>query len=125
VTLLLDHGYLPVLCPPAVSYEGEAVNVDGDTAAAMLAAALKAADFLILSNVPGLLRDLRDPDSVVARIPAKAINEFLPLAQGRMKRKLMAAAIALEGGVGRVILATANTDRPVTSALQGRGTVIA
>ena len=42
VTLLLDHGYLPVLCPPAASYEGEAVNVDGDTAAAMLAAALKA-----------------------------------------------------------------------------------
>jgi len=125
VTLLLDNGYLPVLCPPAVSYEGEAVNVDGDTAAAMLAAALKVVDFLILSNVPGLLRDLRDPDSVVARIPAKAINEFLPLAQGRMKRKLMAAAIALEGGVGRVILATANTDRPVTSALQGRGTVIA
>jgi acetylglutamate/LysW-gamma-L-alpha-aminoadipate kinase len=124
VTLLLDHGYLPILCPPAVSYEGEAVNVDGDTAAAMLAAALKAEDFLMLTNVPGLFRDLRDPTSLVARIPAKAIDEFMPLAQGRMKRKLMAAAIALRGGVTRVVLAGANTDGPVTSALEGRGTVI-
>jgi acetylglutamate/LysW-gamma-L-alpha-aminoadipate kinase len=124
VTLLLDHGYFPVLCPPAASYEGEAVNVDGDTAAAMLAAALKADDFVMLSNVPGLLRDLGDPASMVARIPAKAIDEFMPLARGRMKRKLMAAAIALEGGVARVILAGANVDRPVTAALQGHGTVI-
>jgi len=124
LTLLLDHGYLPVLCPPAASYEGEAVNVDGDTAAAMLAAALKANDFLMLSNVPGLLRDIGDYDSLIARIPARAIEDFMPLAQGRMKRKLMAAAIALEGGVGRVILAPANVARPVTSALEGHGTVI-
>jgi acetylglutamate/LysW-gamma-L-alpha-aminoadipate kinase len=124
VTLLLDHGYVPVLCPPAASYEGEAVNVDGDTAAAMLAAALKAEAFLMLSNVPGLLRDIRDPDSLIARIPSKTIEDFMPLAQGRMKRKLMAAAIALEGGVARVILAPANVAQPVTSALAGRGTVI-
>jgi acetylglutamate/LysW-gamma-L-alpha-aminoadipate kinase len=124
LALLLDHGYLPVLCPPASSYEGEAVNVDGDTAAAQVAAALKAEDFVLLSNVPGLLRDLRDPASLVARIPAKAIEDFMPLAQGRMKRKLMAAAIALSAGVGRVILAGANVDAPVTAALAGHGTVI-
>jgi acetylglutamate/LysW-gamma-L-alpha-aminoadipate kinase len=124
VTLLLDHGYLPVLCPPAASYEGEAVNVDGDTAAAELAAALKAEEFVMLSNVPGLLRDLNDPNSLVARIPAKAIDDFMPLAHGRMKRKLMAAAIALQGGVRRVILGSANIERPVTSALAGQGTVI-
>ena len=124
VTLLLDHGYLPVLCPPAASYDGEAVNVDGDTTAAMLAAALKAKEFVMLSNVPGLLRNLQDPGSLIARIPAKAIEDFMPVAQGRMKRKLMAADIALQGGVARVVLAGANVDRPVTSALEGRGTVI-
>ncbi len=124
VTLLLDHGYLPVLCPPAASYDGEAVNVDGDTASAMLAAALKAEEFLMLSNVPGLLRDLADPNSLVARIPAKAIEEFMPLAHGRMKRKLMAATIALGAGVGRVVLASANVEHPVSSALAGQGTVI-
>jgi acetylglutamate/LysW-gamma-L-alpha-aminoadipate kinase len=124
VTLLLDHGYLPVLCPPAASYGGEAVNVDGDTAAAQLAAAVKAEEFLMLSNVPGLLRDLADSTSLVAKIPAKAIDDFMPLAHGRMKRKLMAAAIALRGGVRRVVLGGANIDKPVTSALAGHGTVI-
>ena len=124
LTLLLDHGYLPVLCPPAASYEGEAVNVDGDTAAAMLAAALKAEEFVMLSNVPGLLRELGNPASLIPRIPARAIEEFMSVAQGRMKRKLMAATIALGGGVGQVILADANRDRPVTAALEGRGTVI-
>jgi acetylglutamate/LysW-gamma-L-alpha-aminoadipate kinase len=124
VTLLLDHGYLPVLCPPAASYEGEAVNVDGDTAAAELAAALKAEEFVMLSNVSGLLRDLNDPKSLVERIPAKAIDDFMALAHGRMKRKLMAAAIALRGGVTRVILGSANIEKPVTSALAGQGTVI-
>jgi acetylglutamate/LysW-gamma-L-alpha-aminoadipate kinase len=124
VTLLLDHGYLPVLCPPAASYEGEAVNVDGDTAAAQLAAAVKAEEFLMLSNVPGLLRDLADTTSLVTKIPAKAIDDFMPLAHGRMKRKLMAAAIALRAGVRRVILGSANIEKPVTSALAGHGTVI-
>jgi len=124
VTLLLDHGYLPVLCPPAVSYEGEAVNVDGDTAAAYLAAAVKAEEFVMLSNVPGLLRNLNDPGSLVARIPAKAIEDYMPLAHGRMKRKLMAAGIALNAGVRRVILGNANSEKPVTSALAGQGTVI-
>jgi acetylglutamate/LysW-gamma-L-alpha-aminoadipate kinase len=124
VTLLLDHGYLPVLCPPAASYDGEAVNVDGDTAAAHLAAALKAEAFVMLSNVPGLLRDLREPGSLVARIPARSLDEYMPLAQGRMKRKLLAASIALQAGVGRVILGAAGAGRPVSAALDGQGTVI-
>ena len=124
VRLLLDHGYVPVLCPPAISYEGEAVNVDGDTAAAMLAAASRADAFVMLSNVPGLLRDLRNPASLIPRIPAGAIEDYMPLAQGRMKRKLMAAAAALGGGVGQVVLASANVDHPVLAALDGRGTVI-
>jgi acetylglutamate/LysW-gamma-L-alpha-aminoadipate kinase len=124
LTLLLDHGYLPVLSPPASSFAGEALNVDGDTAAAHLAAALKAEELVMLSNVPGLLRRLDDPNSLVTRIPAHTLGDFMPLAHGRMKRKLMAASIALAGGARRVILASANTERPVTSALAGHGTVI-
>src|SRR4030095_13899195 len=66
--LLLDHGYTPVLCPPALSYESEIINVDGDRAAAALAAACKAETLVILSNVPGLLRDVNDANSLVPRI---------------------------------------------------------
>ena len=55
---LLEAGYVPVVAPLAISYEDEALNVDGDRAAAAIAAALKAETVIILSNVPGLLRDV-------------------------------------------------------------------
>ena len=65
---LLDAGYLPVLTPPAVSHDGEAMNVDGDRAAAMTAAALGAHTLVILSDVPGLLERFPDETSVIPRI---------------------------------------------------------
>ena len=55
---LLNSGALPVLTPPAASYDGEAINVDGDRAAAATAVALKAEALIILSNVPGIIRKL-------------------------------------------------------------------
>ena len=61
---LLESGLLPVLTPPAASTEGEAINVDGDRAAALTAAALGAHTLVILSDVPGLLE--RFPDEGVA-----------------------------------------------------------
>ena len=53
IYLLLNNGYLPVITPPAISFESDAINVDGDRAAAVLAQALKADTLLLLSNVPG------------------------------------------------------------------------
>ena len=64
LNLLLDNGYTPVLCPPALSYDSEIINVDGDRAAAVVAVDCKAETLVILSNVSGLLRSLDDPDSL-------------------------------------------------------------
>jgi len=50
--LLLDSGYTPVVAPLAISLEGEALNVDADRAAAMVAGALKAEQLILLTNVP-------------------------------------------------------------------------
>jgi len=61
---LLVAGYVPVLTPPAISYTGEAINVDGDRAAAATAVALEAEALVILSNVPGLLENYPDEDSL-------------------------------------------------------------
>ena len=124
LTLLLDHGYTPVLCPPGISYESELINVDGDRAAAVLAAAFKAETLIILSNVPGLLRDVNDADSLVRRIDKAHLSSYMDLAQGRMKHKMMGAAKALEQGVGIVILGDARVEHPIQQALQGQGTVI-
>jgi acetylglutamate/LysW-gamma-L-alpha-aminoadipate kinase len=124
LTLLLDHGYTPVLCPPAISYDSEIINVDGDRAAAMLATAFQAQTLVILSNVPGLLRDVKDEESLISHIEKTCLSSFMDVATGRMKKKVMGAMEALAGGVSRVILADARVEHPILQALQGHGTVI-
>lgn len=124
LTGLLGDGYLPVLTPPAISYEGEAINVDGDRAAAATAAALGAESLVILSNVPGLLEKFPDEASLIRAIPADRIERFLDVAEGRMKKKVLGASEALAQGVGRVIFADGRVERPVQRALEGEGTVI-
>ena len=122
--LLLNNGYLPVICPPAVSYAHEAINVDGDRAAAAIAAALGAEALVILSNVPGLLRAFPDEASLISHIAKERVEESLDFAQGRMKMKVLGAAEALQQGVGRVIFGDGRVDRAVRRALAGEGTVI-
>jgi acetylglutamate/LysW-gamma-L-alpha-aminoadipate kinase len=123
--LLLGAGHLPVLTPPGISEDGVAINVDGDRAASAVAVALGADALTILSNVPGLLRDPRDPASLVTRVDAADPAGAERLAQGRMRAKLDGAVAAVRGGVGRVVLASAAASRPVHAALAGAGTVVA
>ena len=122
--LLLDHGYTPVIAPLAISHDGEMVNVDGDRAAAAVAAALRAETLVLLSNVPGLLKDYPDEGSLIRNIGRGEVDAYFPYAQGRMKKKLLGAREALEGGVSRVILGDGRIEAPVSQALAGRGTVI-
>ena len=122
--LLHDNGYMPIITPPAISFESEAINVDGDRAAAVLAAALAAEKLIILSNVPGLLRNVDDESSLIAEIRRDQIDRYADFAKGRMKKKVMGAAEALRDGVKEVIFADARVEDPITRALEGRGTVI-
>ncbi|MCL4466347.1 MAG: [LysW]-aminoadipate kinase [Chloroflexi bacterium] len=124
VKLLRDNGYTPVITPPAISYESEAINVDGDRAAAVLAAALGAEKLIILSNVPGLLRDVNDASSLVTEIRRDQIERYADFAKGRMKKKVMGAAEALAEGVREVVFADARGENAVSRALEGKGTVI-
>lgn len=124
LTLLLDNGYVPVLTPPGSSFEGVAVNVDGDRAAAAVATSLQAEALLLLSNVPGLLRDFPDESSLIDTIPANDVETYLDFAQDRMKKKVLGAAEAVAGGVGKVIFADARIEKPIQAALSGRGTVV-
>lgn len=122
--LLLQNGYRPVLTLPALADTGEAVNVDGDRAAAAVAAALGAADLLVLSNVPGLLQDPEDPSTLIEAIPRDRLDRAEGYAQGRFRKKLLGVREALDGGVRRVVLGGCAGDHPVQDALAGRGTVI-
>ncbi|MGD9145009.1 MAG: [LysW]-aminoadipate kinase [Anaerolineae bacterium] len=123
--MLLEAGYTPVVAPLAISHQHEALNVDGDRAAAAIGSAIKAQILVILSNVPGLLKDYPDEASLIPHISLAAAPGYLDqYAKGRMKRKLLGAIEALQDGVGRVILADGRIDRPLRHALSGQGTVI-
>jgi len=122
--LLLDNGYLPVISPISASYDGEAVNVDGDRASALLAKELNADKLIILSNVPGLLENVDDESSLIKHIDKNKVNQFMEFAKRRMKKKVMGAAEAIEGGLKEVVFADARLKNPVTEAINGKGTVI-
>jgi len=121
---LLRSGFAPVVGPPAITAQGDVVNVDADRVAADVAVALHADGLLLLTNVPGLLRDPNDPASLVARVDVDRFDEFLALAKGRMRKKLLAARAAREGGVGRVVIASSTGATPVVTALKGGGTAV-
>ena len=121
---LLEAGTLPVVAPLAVGEKGEALNVDADRAAAMIAAALGAEALVLLTAAPGLLRRFPDESSLIENLPRRQLEEALELAQGRMKKKVLGASEALVGGVGRVIIADGRVARPISAALDGGGTHI-
>jgi acetylglutamate/LysW-gamma-L-alpha-aminoadipate kinase len=121
LSLLLSEGYVPVIAPVALGEEGERLNVDGDLAAAHISNALNAETLIILSNVPGLLRNLNDPSSLISSFDLTELERYEDFANGRMKKKLLAAQTAQ---TSRVILSDARTEQPLNAALAGAGTHI-
>ena len=122
--MLLNAGYLPVIAPVAVSEKGEALNVDADRAAAMVASALKAETLLLLTAVPGLMKDFPDESTLIRQLAHSQIEQASEAAQGRMKKKVLGAQEALKGGVSSVIIADGRIQNPISNALSGNGTVI-
>jgi acetylglutamate/LysW-gamma-L-alpha-aminoadipate kinase len=115
LTQFLGPGRVPVVAPLALSMENEALNVDGDRVAARIAVAIDADALLILTNVPGLLRDVHDPTSLVAET---TLAEAEQLAQGRMKKKILAAREALEAGVDEVVIRSASGDPAIRTVIR-------
>jgi acetylglutamate/LysW-gamma-L-alpha-aminoadipate kinase len=122
--MLLQAGYLPVIAPVAVSEKGEALNVDADRAAAMVASALKAETLLLLTAVPGLMKNFPDESTLIRQLPQSQLSVASEAAQGRMKKKILGAEEALKGGVRRVVISDGRIQNPISHALEGNGTVI-
>ena len=117
----IEQGIVPVVAPLATGEEGENLNVDGDLVAATIAHGINATSLVILTNVPGLLRDVSDGASLIREIPWQDLEFYQSFAHGRMKMKLLAAT---QAEVGRTILASSCVDRPLDAALDGGGTHI-
>jgi [amino group carrier protein]-L-2-aminoadipate 6-kinase len=125
IRTLLDAGRLPVIAPLAFGTGAdsscERLNVDGDLVAAHVARALGADTLIILSNVPGLLRDVSDRASLIPSFALNELSRYESFAAGRMKKKLMAAE---QAAAGRTILADSRLEAPIDAALAGMGTHI-
>ncbi len=122
---LVDDGRVPVVGPPMLADDGVAVNTDADRAAAAVAGAL-GARLVLLTDVAGVYEDPDDPATRVDVVETP--DGFAALedaAEGFMRRKVMAVEEALRGGAAGAVVADANADRPVQSALDGDGTRVA
>ena len=119
---ILATGEVPVVPPLAVSDTDGLLNVDGDRAAAAIAADLGAENLLIFSNVPGLMRHYPHESSLVRRVDRNQLDMALGWAKGRMKRKVLSVEHALDAGVSRVVLADARDPHPLLRAIAGEGT---
>lgn len=123
LTLLLDTGRTPVLCPPAGTPDGIAINVDADRAAAATAIALGARELLLLTNVAGVLDNPQDPRTLIERVEIGRTHAVRAAAHGRMQNKVQAAEEATGGGVARAVIALGLGPQAIANARAGRGTV--
>lgn len=103
---LLSGGFVPVVSPlarDAESTTGAGLNVNGDDAAAALAAAIGADELVLVADVSGVLED----NQLVPAVDADGARSLIVrgVAAGGMAAKLEAALAALRGGVGRVRIA--------------------
>lgn len=124
IRALFDNGFIPVLCPPAISFAGEIINVDNDLAIAVLAKELKVERIVNLFEAPGLLINLKDENSLVSNINQQELDSYLEHAQGGMKKKILGAKRAFELGVKEIYWGDGRARDPIQRVLAGEGTVI-
>lgn len=102
---LLDEGFIPVVSTVALGETGDMnrYNINADTAAAKIAVALKAEKFVQLTNVPGVLKDIDDPHSLIPRIHIEDVQGFIDdgTIAGGMIPKIECCMLARRGGVPR------------------------
>lgn len=105
LTTLLDQNFIPVVSTVALGEAGDVAryNINADTAAAKIAVALKAEKFVQLTNVPGILRNIDDPTTLIKRIERTAIGSLKAtgVIAGGMIPKIDCCEAALNGGVPR------------------------
>ncbi|MBD3388523.1 MAG: acetylglutamate kinase [Candidatus Altiarchaeales archaeon] len=121
----LDSGYIPIISPIGLTREGDTLNINADTAAAELAASLKAKKLIILTNVEGVLDKKR---KLVHRLTVTEANRLIrdDVIVGGMIPKIKACTHALKNGVERthIIKASKHAILEEILTVTGTGTMI-
>ena len=100
----LDQGLIPVIPPLGVGDDGQVYNINADIAACKITEALKARKLIFLSDVPGIMRDPEDENSVIGTVRADEIQKLIDdkVISGGMIPKVMSSLHALEAGTNKV-----------------------
>ena len=98
---LLDQGYIPVISSVAPNHEGQPYNINADTVAGELAAAMDAEKLILLTDTPGILRDRDDPESLIDQLSLSEARELINdgVVAGGMVPKTECCIRALAQGV--------------------------
>ena len=124
LALLLDHGYVPVICIPIIDENNCAINSENDDIVAVLQESLHADTVVQLIEAPGFMDDINDDRSLVPAISRAELDAREAQVEGRMKRKMLALKKLMENGAARVIISDGRVEHPVQNALSGKGTII-
>jgi acetylglutamate kinase len=100
----IEQGITPVISPTARGEDGHVYNCNADVAAAQVAIALKAKRLVFMSDVPGLLSDPKNPDSVISHLKTEAVAELkrTGIVDKGMIPKVDSAVAAIKTGVEKV-----------------------
>ncbi|MBQ6098377.1 acetylglutamate kinase [Methanobrevibacter sp.] len=99
--MFIDNDYIPVISPIGIAEDGTSLNLNADTAAGEVASAMGAEKLIILTDVPGVLRDPNDPDSLIQKIRIDEVPGLIEegVISGGMIPKIETCVQAIENGV--------------------------
>ncbi len=129
VTDLLEKGYIPVISTIGCDGEGNAYNINGDTAAAYIAGALGAERLIMMTDIAGILRDKDDPATLIPDVTiaeAKTLREN-GVISGGMIPKVDCCIQAIERGVQNVIIMDGRIPHSILMEIltdEGAGTMV-
>ena len=126
---LLSKGYIPVISSIAYNDKGEIFNVNADTAASAISAALKADRLIMMSDVAGILRNKDDENSLIKEIDIQTAKKLKSdgIINSGMIPKVECCINAIENGVKKVVIMSGTIPHSILTELltdEGAGTLI-
>ena len=126
---LLEKGYIPVISTIGCDSQGNAYNINGDTAAAFIAGALGAERLIMMTDIAGILRDKDDPATLIPSITIEEAEELFEqgVISGGMIPKVDCCIEALHRGVKNVIIMDGRVPHSILMELltdEGAGTMV-
>ncbi|MEM8719723.1 MAG: acetylglutamate kinase [Cyanobacteria bacterium P01_G01_bin.39] len=101
VESLVDNGYVPVISSVAADENGQAYNINADTVAGEIAAALQAEKLILLTDTPGILKDYHDPTTLINKMDIQKARDLIDqgIVSGGMIPKVSCCVRSLAQGV--------------------------